>query len=181
MMDDTDGRLLLTFTLCMRCRFGDRCPGMQKAPAAGGGITCLAYEPQRTPKRARMKRERILALPDREPCAGCACRKGSEPNGTHHSLAEFTQCVEDGEPFLCHAEGANRVCAGWLRAAKGPCCRRAGTGGGGVKRQTFPAPERHCYWMKDENGDPVLIPQCWGSLYDPSQCTCSAAYVLIGI
>ena len=40
MMDDTDGRLLLTFTLCMRCRFGDRCPGMQKAPAAGGGITC---------------------------------------------------------------------------------------------------------------------------------------------
>jgi hypothetical protein len=108
-------RIAVIVNLCPECRFGNRCPGMQVAESAGGGVTCLRY----TPRKPRgLPPAHILALPDREPCADCACRKGSQPNGTHHSMADFEQCVADGSPFLCHADGANRICAGWLRAAK---------------------------------------------------------------
>lgn len=29
-----------------------------------------------------------------------------------------------------------------------------------------------CHWVKDEDGEEVLIPMCMGALHDPSGCTC---------
>lgn len=35
------------------------------------------------------------------------------------------------------------------------------------------APDR-CYWIKDEDGDEILIPMCHGSaVYGPYACTCT--------
>lgn len=107
--------LSIMATLCLRCIHGNNCRSPDIADSAGGGVTCLSYRPVR--ERA-MKPEHIAALPDREPCADCACRKGTIPNGTPHSMADFEAAVQRGEPFLCHGDGGNRVCAGWLRAAK---------------------------------------------------------------
>lgn len=103
--------------LCPVCQHGNDCPGYEKRDAAAGGITCGRYQPRSDPKAA-LSVAHLMALPDREPCADCACRKGTIPNGTPHSMADFTACVDRREPFLCHADGANRICAGWLRAAK---------------------------------------------------------------
>ena len=33
--------------------------------------------------------------------------------------------------------------------------------------------ETRCYWTKDDNGDPFLIPQCYGAAIHPEGCTCS--------
>src|SRR5690349_12218011 len=109
--------LAILFNLCPECRHSRSCPGPNVQPSAGGGITCGDYSPRPDPK-AKMSDEHILALPDREPCADCACRKGTVPNGTQHSMADFEMCVRERQPFLCHADGHGRVCAGWLRAVK---------------------------------------------------------------
>ena len=107
--------------LCPACVHGRGqplpCERLTITDSARGGVTCKHYAPKPQPKAA-LSAAHIMALPDREPCADCACRKGSLPNETHHSMADFTACVERREPFLCHAEGSGRVCAGWLRAAK---------------------------------------------------------------
>lgn len=109
--------LSIMLALCPICQHGNRCPGVIVAPAANGGVTCAKFAPK-VRKRDAMPAAHILALPDREPCADCACRKGSTPNETHHSRVLFEACVSNLEPFLCHDGGADRVCAGWLRAAK---------------------------------------------------------------
>lgn len=31
-----------------------------------------------------------------------------------------------------------------------------------------------CYWVRDSNGDEVLIPMCIGAAHHPSGCTCDA-------
>lgn len=103
--------------LCPECKFGNNCPGEKVFPAAAGGVTCGNYVPV-PDKRSKLSPEHILALPDREPCADCAATKGSVPNETPHSLADFEMCVREGQPFLCHADGKGRICGGWLRAAK---------------------------------------------------------------
>lgn len=110
--------LTILVALCPNCRHGNRCPGAVVAEAANGGMTCTRYAPVGARPRDVLSPAHIHALPDREPCADCACRKGSQPNGTHHSMADFEACVESGEPFLCHEDGAGRICSGWLRAAK---------------------------------------------------------------
>jgi hypothetical protein len=116
----------ILMALCPACELGNDCPGEKLLPAAAGGVTCGNYVPAPTKK---MSPAHILALPDREPCADCAATKGSVPNGTHHSLANFEMCVREGEPFLCHADGKGRICGGWLRAAKK---RAEKEGAGGV-------------------------------------------------
>ncbi len=104
--------------LCPDCKHERTCPGPNVQPSAGGGITCADFAPRPDPQSS-MSDAHILALPDREPCAECACRKGSIPNGSPHTIARFTMCVQNREPFLCHGDGGfGRVCAGWLRAVK---------------------------------------------------------------
>lgn len=116
-----DGRaglmLSILFALCPDCRHERTCPGPNAQPSAAGGVTCGDFNPKPDPKAA-MTDAHILALPDREPCHDCAATKGTLANGTPHSVARFRQCVRGREPFLCHAEGHCRVCAGWLRAVK---------------------------------------------------------------
>jgi len=107
----------ILLNLCPECRHGKSCMGPDVQPSAGGGITCGAYRPRPNPK-AVMTDSHIMALPDREPCNDCASRKGTVANGTPHTMAEFTVCVQSREPFLCHGDGRGRVCAGWLRAVK---------------------------------------------------------------
>ena len=107
----------ILLNLCPNCSHQSACPGPNVQAAASGGITCADYRPMPDPK-AKMTDAHILALPDREPCRECAARKGSTPNGTHHSMADFEMCVRERQPFLCHGEGHGRVCAGWLRAVK---------------------------------------------------------------
>ena len=109
--------LTIILHLCSRCVHQKVCLGPNAQPSANGGITCGDYRPTPDPK-AKMTDEHILALPDREPCRDCAVRKGSTPNGTYHSMAEFEMCVRERQPFLCHEEGHGRACAGWLRACK---------------------------------------------------------------
>lgn len=109
--------LAILLHLCPECRHEKSCPGPNVQPAANGGITCGDYLPRPNAK-AKMTDEHILALPDREPCRDCAARKGTTPNGTPHSMADFEMCVRERQPFLCHGEGHGRVCAGWLRAVK---------------------------------------------------------------
>ncbi len=29
-----------------------------------------------------------------------------------------------------------------------------------------------CHWVTDGNGDPVMIPECYGGAHHPSSCTC---------
>lgn len=106
---------IITANLCIGCEHGMNCVDPRIADSAGDGITCLSYAPVRG---EAMKAEHVLALPDREPCDDCACRKGSVPNGTPHTIANFIAASDRLEPFLCHEAGASRVCAGWLRAAK---------------------------------------------------------------
>lgn len=108
---------MVALRLCPECRHERTCDNPQITETAGGGVTCLRYEPRPDP-RAKMTKAHILALPDRDPCADCACRAGTQPNGTHHSMADFMMCVDQSQPFLCHADGRGRICAGWLRAAK---------------------------------------------------------------
>jgi hypothetical protein len=110
----------ILFNLCPECRHNRACAGPigpKVQPAAKGGHTCIEYSPRPNPK-ARVSDEHILQLPDREPCGDCASRKGSTPNGTHHSMADFELCVRERQPFLCHADGHGRICAGWLRVVK---------------------------------------------------------------
>ena len=107
--------LQILIGLCTNCDHGNNCVEPLIRNSAGGGLTCLAYSPV---KGESLRPDHIMALPDREPCADCACRKGTIPNGTPHSMAEFSAAVDRLEPFFCHDSGANRVCAGWLRAAK---------------------------------------------------------------
>jgi hypothetical protein len=109
--------LMILLHLCPECKHERTCPGPNVLPAAGGGITCGDYTPKPNPQ-AKMSDEHILALPDREPCRDCAVRKGTVPNGTPHSRADFDMCVRERQPFLCHSEGAGRICGGWLRAVK---------------------------------------------------------------
>ena len=109
--------LSILLYLCPECRHNRSCLGPAIIPAAARGISCSDYSPRPNPK-TRMSDEHILALPDREPCADCAVRKGTVPNGTPHSMADFQMCVRERQPFLCHSDGHGRVCAGWLRAAK---------------------------------------------------------------
>ena len=106
---------IICATLCIECEHGMNCVDPRIAESAGNGITCLSYAPVRGES---MSPEHILALPDREPCADCACRKGTVPNGTPHTIANFIAATNRFEPFLCHEGGANRVCGGWLLAAK---------------------------------------------------------------
>ena len=54
-------------------------------------------------------------------CADCACRLGTNPNGSPQTIVDFVQCLQDKEPFYCHlgiAEDGEpkRVCGGWLSA-----------------------------------------------------------------
>ena len=103
--------------LCPNCAHGSKCPGVLKISSGGGGISCGAYKP--TPSRkSKLSVRQIMSLPDREPCTDCASRKGTVPNETPHTLADFAMCVRENQPFLCHGEGSSRICAGWLRAAK---------------------------------------------------------------
>lgn len=101
--------------LCTGCEHGMNCVEPLIRDSAGGGITCLSYAPLRGDA---MDPAHIMALPDRDPCDDCACRKGTVPNGTPHTIASFVAASDRLEPFLCHGGGANRVCGGWLRAAK---------------------------------------------------------------
>lgn len=101
--------------LCVDCEHGMNCVEPLISDSAGDGITCLSFAPVRG---EAMRPEHILALPDRDPCSDCACRKGTVPNGTPHTIANFLAATDRLEPFLCHEGGANRVCGGWLRAAK---------------------------------------------------------------
>lgn len=103
--------------LCPECRHSRACPGPNVQPSAAGGITCADYSPKPDAK-ARLSDAHIMALPDREPCRDCAARKGTVPNCTPHSMADFEMCVRERQPFLCHGEGRRRICAGWLRAVK---------------------------------------------------------------
>lgn len=106
--------------LCPACIHGGQpwpCDSPAIVESAGGGVTCSRYAPKAQPKAA-VPVAHLMALPDREPCTDCACRKGTLPNGTHHSMADFAASVERREPFLCHDDGKDRICAGWLRAAK---------------------------------------------------------------
>jgi hypothetical protein len=109
--------LMILAHLCPACKHGNNCPGPNVQPSSGSGITCGDYDPKPEP-RVKMSDEHILALPDREPCRDCAARKGTVPNGSHHSRADFEMCVRERQPFLCHAEGGGRICGGWLRAVK---------------------------------------------------------------
>ena len=106
---------IIAMTLCQGCEHGMNCVEPIIADSAGDGITCLSYAPVRG---EAMKPEHVMALPDREPCADCACRKGTVPNQTPHTIANFIAATNRLEPFLCHEGGANRVCGGWLAAAK---------------------------------------------------------------
>jgi hypothetical protein len=47
-------------------------------------------------------RARIAALPMGEPCAGCACRPGTEANRTAQTRADLAEALQTGEPFYCH-------------------------------------------------------------------------------
>lgn len=29
-----------------------------------------------------------------------------------------------------------------------------------------------CHWIKDDDGTPVMIPECYGGAHDPKECTC---------
>ncbi len=109
--------LSVLLNLCPECEHGGTCHGPEIVPAAQGGVSCAGYKPV-PDKRARMKQAHVMALPDREPCSDCACRKGSTPSLTPHSMADFAMCIRERQPFLCHADGHGRVCAGWLRAVK---------------------------------------------------------------
>ena len=106
----------IAIVLCPDCTHGRNCRKMQIVDTAFGGITCLGFNLRRSGKP--LPAPHIMALPDREPCADCACRKGSQPNGTHHSMVAFQAALDNQQPFLCHENGANRICAGWLRAMK---------------------------------------------------------------
>lgn len=106
---------IIAAQLCIGCEHGMNCFKPIITDAAASGITCLSYAPVRG---EAMDPAHILALPDREPCDDCACRKGTVPNGTPHTIANFIAASDRLEPFLCHEGGANRVCGGWLRAAK---------------------------------------------------------------
>lgn len=107
----------ILLNLCPECRHGNACPGPNVVQSAAGGISCADYSPK-PDRKSKISDEHILALPDREPCGDCAARKGSVPNGTPHSMRDFEMCVRERQPFLCHADGKNRICAGWLRAVK---------------------------------------------------------------
>lgn len=119
MVKDEMPPISIVMALCPECTRGPwvKCAGYEGITTAADGVSCARYKPKPN-KRSQMERPHIMALPDREPCADCACRKGSTPNGTHHSMADFQMCVETMQPFLCHEGGAGRVCAGWLRAVK---------------------------------------------------------------
>jgi hypothetical protein len=118
MREVIDTPVSILFNLCPECRHARACQGPDIQPAPLGGITCASYATKPAAVKTRIPDAHVLALPDREPCADCACRKGSVPNRTHHSMADFEASVRDQTPFLCHAEGQGRVCAGWLRAVK---------------------------------------------------------------
>lgn len=109
--------------LCVGCEHGMSCSDPRIRDSAGGGVTCLTYAPVRG---EAMPENHVLALPDREPCADCACRKGSVPNGTPHTMLDFIAATDRLEPFLCHEGGANRVCGGWLKAAKARIYKEGG-------------------------------------------------------
>ena len=54
-------------------------------------------------------------------CVDCACRAGTDPNGSPQTVVDFLECVRDKEPFYCHlgiAEGSEpkRICGGWFMA-----------------------------------------------------------------
>lgn len=117
--------LAIMAKLCTRCEHGMKCTDPRPQSSAGGGVTCLSYAPERGDP---LKPEHVMVLPDREPCEDCACRKGTVPNGTHHSFVDLTACADRLEPFLCHDGGAGRVCAGWLRMAKSKVRDRARIG-----------------------------------------------------
>ena len=34
------------------------------------------------------------------------------------------------------------------------------------------ATDMPCHWTKDSNGDPVMIPECYGCANHPGDCTC---------
>lgn len=115
----TEAPITIHLNLCINdCRHGASCPGYSRGETPGGGVTCLRYEAdparlERAPDRA------VMAMPDREPCADCVTRKGTWPNGTHHSTEAFRACVEHGGIFTCVHDGdGQRLCAGWLRARK---------------------------------------------------------------
>ncbi len=111
------GVLDIWLNLCQECRHEKTCKAPNVQPSAGGGITCGDYSPK-VNQRAKVTDAHILALPDREPCHDCAATKGTVANGTPHTLADFQMCVRERQPFLCHADGKGRICAGWLRAVK---------------------------------------------------------------
>ena len=37
--------------------------------------------------------------------------------------ARFSKCVKMGAPFMCHGQGANRICEGWLAESKAAIAR----------------------------------------------------------
>jgi hypothetical protein len=115
--DILDAPLSIMMTLCPQCKHSKACPGPKIVDAADDGVSCSGYNPV-PDKRSRLSEAHILALPDREPCSDCACRKGSQPNRTPHTVADFNMCVRERQPFLCHSTGQGRICAGWLRAVK---------------------------------------------------------------
>lgn len=53
----------------------------------------------------------------KEPCVGCAARKGSEASRTLHTQRDFQACVRTGHRFDCHhGTRAGKPCSGWARA-----------------------------------------------------------------
>ena len=57
---------------------------------------------------------------EHKPCASCAFRAGTYPNGCVTSVADAMKCMLEGHTFHCHhgmKDGvATRVCAGWKAA-----------------------------------------------------------------
>lgn len=102
--------------LCTNCT-AKRANCYQSGPAADNGVTCAAYR-MRVRKAEQIPASTIQALPDREPCAECACRPGTQANGTAHTVTTFRECIKSRVPFLCHGAGDGRVCGGWLKASK---------------------------------------------------------------
>jgi hypothetical protein len=56
----------------------------------------------------------------REPCATCAFKAGTIPNGCPQTLMDATKCLVEGVPFMCHhgtqdKDGNfNEFCVGWF-------------------------------------------------------------------
>ena len=56
----------------------------------------------------------------KDPCATCAFRAGTIPNGCPQTAMDAMKCLVEGVPFMCHhgtkdeAGNFNEMCVGWF-------------------------------------------------------------------